>query len=442
MKQKNIGRGQLSATPKHFRGEGSMKNSTSNRPRRKKQVTPATESSQKGPVPLKWLLLIGAIVCVGAVFYRSVISIDYTGPKFVDSERGSQKRSREDKASSSPSPSPYSDPTARERTQTIDESTLTHGTSTCEELTEGAQKLLLSPKERDLELALDMLATCILKEESNAGARWNLAAALLEVDRTSEALNFIDQALTLDPTNTRYLYEGGMVMSRLNLNDKAIKCWETYLEIVLSVPNWGALLATISHQREDEWEFLKEVENVEDFLESLLNTYLRHHSFVKSSYLYRVLIGLRGLESSQQLIGRYAFYAFSIGDLANGIGYLQYLTEQNYVSVGYGSIDRAREVITAHALRLLTAGIDANIVGITRNILTAGQSAWDELVYHCDAKGKDLDFSSNVSLVLIREAIAQCFISQELVTKLMERGTAVHAENMFGWTPLLQVRKK
>ena len=428
-------------------GEDKMKNSASSKQKRKKPSTPSTPGPDRGKAggggssSMKWLLIgvIVALVAVGS--YNSISTVDYTGPKFEDSEKGAQKKARVEKSPESASQSTSSSARSRDGLDEIDEASLTHGTSTCQELTEGAQKLLKTSKESDLELALDMLATCVLKEESNAGARWNLAAALLEADRTNEALNFIDQALSLDPTNTRYLYEGGVVMSRLNMNDKAIKCWETYLEVELSVQNWGQLLATISSQREDEWEFLKEVENIEEFLEMLLNAYLRHYSFVKASYLYRVLIGLRGMETSQHLIGRYAFYAFSIGDLANGIGYLQYLTERNYVSVGYGSMDRAREVISAHSLRLLTGGVDSNIVGIIRNLLMAGQPAWNELIYHCEANGKDIDLSFNVSLVVIRDAIAQCFLSQELVPKLLERGAAVHAENIFGWTPLLQVNR-
>lgn len=379
----------------------------------------------------KWLVLGGLVLLLAAGVYYSLNTVDYSGPKFATSERGEEKRREKERTIAN------KDKDAKKETPDN-----VKDASSCPELTRGARSLLSaqSPKPQEIELALDMLATCALKDETQPGPRWNLAAALLQVNRSNEALPFINEALTLDPTNTEYLYEGGRVMSRLGLYDQAIRCWEKYLEIKLSIPNWGQLLERLSLQREDEWEFLHEIgQHVVSFLELLLNAYLRQYSFIKSSFLYRILIGLRGMERSQDLIGRYAFYAFSIGDLANGIGYLQYHTEQSYIAVGYGGMEQAREIIKAHSLRLFTGGIDSTIVAMIRNLLMAGKPAWDELVYHCNLNMSDIDISKSISLSLMKTVFSSCVISQEIVPKLLEREAVVHAENIFGWTPLLQI---
>lgn len=388
--------------------------------------------AQEGSIPWRWFFIAGLVICLAVVMYYSMTSVDYSGPRFANSERGAQKREERDRKAAA-------EKTKREKKE---ENKEVEDTSSCDDLTQGAQRILNTSPLRppDIDLALDMLATCALKDETASGPKWNLAAALLQINRTREALPFIDEALTLAPTNTDYLYEGGVVMSRLGLYKEAIRCWDKYLEIKLSVSNWDQFLARLSIQREDEWAFLQELDvDVGKFFESLLDAYLRQYSFIKASYLYRILIGLRGLENSQDLIGRYAFYAFSVGDLSNGIGYLQYHTERSYIAIGYGEIDRAREVITAHALRLFTGGIDSSMVAMIRNLLMAGRLAWEELVYHCELKIEEVDVSVNVSLELIREVFSACALSQGIIPKLLERGAVVHAENIFGWTPLLQV---
>jgi tetratricopeptide (TPR) repeat protein len=411
--------------------------------RKKKTSDPVADVSKAGRSPrpalvqtsylTKWLVLATIVLLlVGLVLYMAN-SVDYSGPKFENSERGQEKKKQMQEKEN------------KEQLKTLEDEKdpkIEEDSSTCEELTKESNKILKSShlRESDIELALDMLATCALKDESNPEAKWNIAMALVQVNRPDEALQFIDETLTLAPANTQYLQESGMILAKMELHSEAVKCWETYLELVLKVTNWGHTLESISRQREDEWLFLHEAgDNIISLLQSLLNSYLRIPSFIKSSYLYKIIIGLRGMENSHQLTNQYAFYAYSIGDLANGIGYLQYHTETNYVNIGYGSLENAREIVKTHSLRLFTGGIDANIVSIVRNLLMTGSLVWDELVYHCNLNNKTIiDYSISVSLSDIKSIYIQCLLSQDIINELLQRDASIHAENIFGWTPLLQ----
>ena len=393
--------------------------------KRKKSSNPPqniTAGGRHNNLP-KWLLVGAIIALLGGIVYYMSSTTDYSGPRFADSERGVEKQ-REKMMKES-------------QTSTDEED----DTSTCEELTREAQKLLKTNKQSNIQLALDMLATCILKDESNPVSKWNIAMALVQVNRSLEALPFIDETLTLAPNNTNYLLTGGRILAKQNFHKEAVKCFEMYLELKLGLTSWKHTLEIIGRQREDELLFLHEAgDDMTSILEDLLSSYLHLPSFIKASYLYRVVIGLRGMENSHNLIGQYAFYSFSIGDIANGIGYLQYHTEMNYVKVGYGSIEQARQVIKAHSLRLLTSGIDATIVSIVRNLLMVGSLVWDELVYHCDISNNTLvEYNEIIKLTDIKQIYTKCLISQNLVKELIDRGASVHAENIFGWTPLLQI---
>ena len=402
---------------------------TSTKPVSKQEISLNTSKTSK------WLFLSFIFILTGVCVYL-LLPADYTGPKYADSERAAEKRSKETLKEKSFSQSGTD----------LDEEgkRLIANSSSCNELMDKARKLINSSSEDTsdrIELALDMLATCALKEPNNAAARWNIAAALLQAQRVKEALPFINEALTLDPTNKNYLYDAGVLLGKLGLHKESVKCLEKYLEVVLGAPNWEHMLATLSIQREDEWEFLYEAgTDIVDTLELLLNSYLHETSLIKAGYLYKLVIGLKGLENAGDLIQKFAFFSFGLGDLANGIGYLQYNTEREYVSFGYGQQDRAREIVIAHALRLFTSGIDAHILSIVRNLLMSGKPVWDELVYHCDL-GDDVSvqYTETVFLSDIKHILTKCLISQQIIPKLIENGASVHAENIFGWTPLLQI---
>ena len=308
----------------------------------------------------------------------------------------------------------------------------------CQQLMEGAKAILDKRPKDEWEHALDLLATCALQEPENASPRWNLAVVLDQLGREDEALNFLDEAIDLDPSNLEYLKTGGAMLSRKGYHAEAIRCLERFLERSLRVSRWDELLASITVQREDEWSFLYEVEDLIQVLEVLQTSYLSEKKLIKAGYLYKVLIGLKGDAAELDLIAAYSFFAFGLGDFTTGIYYLRMFTEKQYVMQGYGDMTQAYDVVTAHSLRLFAAGFDSNIVNIGKNLLMAGDTVWDELEYNCDLTRKDFfNYSMVVRQTDLRRTLIHCIRVQNVLEHLLEEGAAVYAENIFGWTPLL-----
>ena len=378
-------------------------------------------------------LLIIAILLGFLVTVYMIAPARYTGPRFRDSEKAAEARkSRSSKsAGDSVEDNVFSRP--------VDES------STCKELVAEAESVFRDKENLNrekAESALDLLATCALKEPENAAVRWNLAASLVQMRRFDEALQFLDEALTLEPTNEHYLRGGGELLARLGHFSKAVKCLEKYLEVTLFVPSWESLLALISVQREDELEFLQQEENTDllPLLEILLECYLRNHSLIKAGYLYKVIIKLKGPENARDRVAEYTFFCFGVGDIQNGMWYLQLLTQQQFMLRGYGNEEQALDVVVAHSLRLLTSGLDTNILSIGKNLLMIGEAVWDELEYYCDVNVSDkIDFSIRVTQRDVKSILVKCLLAQEVIPGLLKNGAEVHAENIYGWTPLLQL---
>lgn len=313
------------------------------------------------------------------------------------------------------------------------------GGLTCEQLMSLAREVVERNPASEWDPALDLLATCALLEPDNSAPLWNLAIILFQMNLTTEALEFIDQALTLDPNNLEYLKASGGFLSKLGMHDKVVRCLESYLEAALHVPSWEQLLASISVQREDEWAFLYDAgDDVVDVFEMLQASYLHQMSWIKAGYLYKVIIGLRGDRVAMETIVMYSIFAFGLGDFAMGIKYLRLYTERQYVAEGYGDALQAYDVVTAHSLRLLTAGFDAQILGIGKNLLMGGDSVWEELVYNCELKpGDRFNYTTSLRLRELRKIVLKCLRVQNIVNGLVDEGAVVYAENLFGWSPLL-----
>ena len=320
----------------------------------------------------------------------------------------------------------------------VEQPFLNNGRS-CEELIKLAKDLMDSKPPREWDAALDNLALCALQDPQNVAARWNMAVILVQLDRTEEALEFIDQALTLDPNNLEYLKTSGMYLLKMGLYSEVVRCLERYMKVALGVPDWDRLLASISVQREDEWVFLYDAgDDVVKILESLQSAYLHEMSLIKANYLYKVIIGLRGEDVDKSVLAAYSFFAFGLGDFATGIKYLRLYTEKQYVMEEYGDAEQAYEVVTAHSLRLFTAGFDSHIVGIGKNLLMGGASVWEELVYNCGLMSDDsLNYSKSISLTDVRAIFIKCVLVQDTIKTLVDGGAVLYAENLFGWTPLL-----
>lgn len=409
-------------------GCGSLKMAeTRKRKTQKKDEHRTAEERRKQPTKERRSgTIIIMLVVLGislAVVVYGFIPGRYTGPKFRHSEKAAEKEMAS-KVEQTPSvPQEYAN-------------------TTCDELTDQAKAIIARAKTRgeEVEIALDLLATCILQEDS-AAARWNLAAALLQLNRVDEAFPFIDEALTLDPDNSLYLHDAGLLFARLELYREAVLCLEKYLEASLRIVKWESLLAELSILRNDDWQFLYEADDLLLVLEHLLNSYLQESSLLKAGYLYRICIGLRGPDNVPELVKAYALYSFSVGDVSTGIDYLQLQMEQLYIDSGYGDRGRARDIVVTHSLRLLTHGINGLILGIVRNLLRSGQSALSELTYHCELTDEvqNIDLATPISQALVRAILVRCMTIQNIIPQLLQNGAIVHAENVFGWTPLLQV---
>ncbi len=309
----------------------------------------------------------------------------------------------------------------------------------CEELIDLAKDVVDKSPPGEWDPALDLLATCALQEPQNSAPLWNLAVILLRMNHTDEALEFIDQAMTLDPNNLEYLKTSGTFLSQIGMHAKVIRCLESYFQVALGVPSWEQLLASISVQREDEWVFLYDAgQDVVDTLQMLQSAYLHEMAWIKAGYLYKVIIGLKGDSVDKNLLVMYSIFAFGLGDFVTGIKYLRLFTEKQYMSEGYGDHLQAYEVVTAHSLRLLTAGFDSQLLGIGKNLLMGGDSVWRELVYNCELTESDsFDFAVSIPLLKLRRIVIDCLRVQKVIRSLVDEGAVVYAENIFGWSPLL-----
>ena len=379
--------------------------------------------SKKDRSTTRIILLVAVLGISLAILVYGFIPSRYTGPKHQHSERAAEKAS---KAKVAP----------------LEDSDVATGeaNTTCKELTDQARAIIATVKTGEkVELALDMLATCIMQKPNSSAARWNLAAALLQLNRINEALPFIDEALTIDPNNSLYLHNAGLLFARLELYREAILCLEKYLEVALRIVKWESLLAELSILREDDWQFLYEADDVLLVLEHLLNSYLQESALIKAGYLYRIFIGLKGPDNVPELVKAFALYSFSVGDINTGISYLQLEMEQAYVQSGYGDRSRAHDVISTHALRLLTHGINGLILSMVRNLLKSGQAALDELIYHCELDEVHIDLATPISQSTVRDIFVRCMVTQNIIPQLLQNGAIVHVENIFGWPPLLQV---
>ena len=415
--------------------KGSRKRATEQSTKlRAKVATNDATSTTATATPSKWPKKIASMVLGLALLSVAIYVVlpgDFTGPSHKDSEEA-QRRER-----------------THERREGEDEEGVEpavdgpgewrHTGVACERLMAEAQYVLAHEPRKNWEMALDLLASCVLQEPENPKPRWNLAVALIQMERPEEALNFIDEALSLDHSNLDYLKSGGAFFSRMGYHKQATQCLEHFLELSLHVNRWDELLAGISILREDEWMFLYEAdENVTHIFELLLHSYLHEKSLIKAGYMYKVLIGLMGSNVETAMLVAHSVFCLGLGDLVTGVRYLRKYTETQYMAQGYGSEEQAYEVVSAHSLRLFTAGFDSQIISIVRNLLVAGQVVWDEITYNCQLDESDgIDFSMTISQEAIRKVLRRCITVQGIIPSLIQEGAVVYAENIFGWAPLL-----
>ena len=369
--------------------------------------------------------VVGGFALLSVAVYV-VLPKDFTGPSHKDSEEAQRYEEGREEG-------------AKEDFDSADDGEWRQTGVACERLMEEAKHILSHEPRRNWESALDLLASCVLQEPENPKPRWNLAVALIQMERPEEALNFIDEALSMDHNNLDYLKTGGAFFSQMGYYKQAAQCLERFLELSLHVNRWDELLASISIQREDEWMFLYEVgENVTRIFELLLHSYLQEKSLIKAGYMYKVLIGLQASKVEPSMLAAYSFFSLGLGDLANGVHYLRKYTERQYMAQGYGTEEQAYEVVSAHSLRLFTAGFDSQIISIVRNLLMAGQVVWEEVVYNCQLdENEQIEFSLSVSQETVRKILMWCVLVQGIIPSLIQDGAVVYAENIFGWTPLL-----
>jgi len=374
-------------------------------------IDATSTTSEPSSSKRKWIVLILCVVILCAGIYFAPRNYKRTPQKFQDTSQPAENKE-----------------TSKE-------------VPTCESLMDAAKRLIDTNDEKSYEPALDLIASCIVQEPNNTAALWNLASILLKAGRTDEALMFVDDALTKDPNNLEFYRSASLLLFDLHRHSEAVSALERYLELLLSVPSWPHLLASLVGQREDEWSFLlatSEDIKIIDFFLKLLKSYLHEKLVLKASYLYKIIVGLKGISNSKDLISSFAFLSLGLGDISTGIKYLRHDMEVKYVDEGFGNEEYAYEVVTAHSLRLLTAGFDANIVNIARQLLMVGQNAWDEHEYNCQLSEEErIDFDVVVRQADVRRIFSLCLTRQEIVDNLVGEGAVVYAENRFGWTPLL-----
>ena len=413
---------------------------------KRRQASKAQSSSQKGdqhgpkkkeqgptstPAWRRILLVLILLVILVVVSYFAAPT-RFSGPK-----QSSQRAGKAVKANQNPEDENGVAPDGPSASKKDDD--FKHSGKSCEKLMDEARHILEYQPRSEWEHALDLLASCVLQEPNNAAPRWNLAVALIQMNRVEEAVIFIDEALELEPNNLVFLRTGGALLSKSGYHAAAIKCLELYLEVSLQIASWEELLASISVQREDEWMFLYDAgDDVIRVFELLQTSYLHESSLIKAGYLYKVLIGLKGKEAEVELLGAYSFFAFGLGDISTGIKYLRLYTEKQYISQKYGDEEQAYEVVTAHSLRLLTSGFDSHIASFGKNLLMGSNTVWDELVYNCELSEQDyLNYTEFVRQSDLKRIFVKCLITQNIVSSLLEDGAVEYAENIFGWTPLL-----
>ena len=309
----------------------------------------------------------------------------------------------------------------------------------CEDLITNAWQLVRNSPPSDWHLALNLLATCALQEPSNHASRWNMAVILMDMGRAEEAFKFMLEAIWLDPNNPVYLKNSSFFLAQMGFHSQVILHLEGYLEVKLNVPSWGELLVSISSQREDEWEFLFKLgADVIQVFEVLQSSYLQEMELIKAGCLYKVLIGLTGEGVDMELLSSYSFFAFGLGDFVTGIKYLRQFTERQFVLERYGDLGQAYEVVSAHSLRLFTTALDSLTIGIGKNILSGGDTVWEEFAYNCKLGSQDaLNYTTRVYQSELWRVFIGCVQRQKIVEHLIEEGSVVYADNYFGWTPLL-----
>ena len=413
---------------RHAQGERASKSAGKRVTDASRQKTKAIDGS--GPGRDRWrrvgFVLAGVVLLLVSVYV--VLPKDFSGPSHRDSEKGQREMSAEREKAD-----------GRKQAEEEAEGEWKDTGFSCERLMVEAKTILDHEPEANWEAALDLLAACALQEPENAEPRWNLAVALLRMNRATEALGLLDEAISLDPKNGEYLRSGGGLLSRLGYHKEAIQCLEWFLELSLHVPSWEELLASISIQQEEEWIFLHEAgDNVTQVFELLLHSYLQEKQLIKAGYMYKVLIGLSEPEKKPSLLLALSFFALGLGDVVTGMKYLRRYTETQFLSQGYGGEDEAYEVVAAHCLRLFTAGFDSYIIGMGRNLLMMGQPAWEEIAFNCETKNEEkIEFAVSVSQDDLRRVFIKCLLVQNAIPQLLEDGAVVYAENIFGWTPLL-----
>lgn len=393
----------------------------------------STVPQGSGILSISRLIFLVLLLALAGGFLYLTAPAEYTGPKHKKELPKNKAEVANDQFD------PLSSSKRSSSEEQLDDGEFEDTGISCETLMSEAKQLVETRPKTEWDSALDLLALCALQDPSNHAPRWNLAVILLQMGRKEEAVEFMDEALRLDPNNLEYLKTTGFILSQMGLHSRVILCLERYLEVGLRVLSWDELLASISIQREDEWEFIFEAgEDVIRILEILQSAYLQEMSLIKAGYLYKVMIGLKGEEVEMELLSSYAFFAFGLGDFLTGIKYLRRFTEKQYILQGYGSLDRAYEVVTAHSLRLLTAGFDTQVSGIVKNLLSGGDAVWEELEYNCKLGPRDaINFTNRVYQSDMRQIFIKCLLQQNIVELLLEEGAVVYAENQFGWTPLL-----
>jgi len=309
----------------------------------------------------------------------------------------------------------------------------------CKAMIPEARRLVDTRPQSEWNSAVALLVDCIRQDPSDSAAYWNMAIVLLRRGEHEDAIEFMTEALRLDPENLDYLKSSGFVFVSLESYSKAILSLEKYLEVTLNMPSWEQLLIELSVQREDEWEFLHD--GGEDILQVfgvLQSAYLKEKVLIKASCLYKIIVGLKGEEVEKELLSSYAFFAFGLGDFVTGIRYLRFYTEKQYVTAGYGSTEQASDVVQAHALRLFVAGLELYVSSIASNLLAGGEKVWEELSFNCGLGDADsINFTTRVYQAEVRKLAIGCIDKQNVVRKLLKEEALVYADNHFGWTPIL-----
>ena len=310
---------------------------------------------------------------------------------------------------------------------------------TCEQWMEQARELM-TRGESSYSAALDTLAMCVFQEPSNAAAMWNMAVLLIKMNRTSESLVQMENAIAADPKNKEFRRGAGSMLFSMGAYVQAIKALETYLELNLFTDSWQKMMEDIYWQREDELVFLRDADDYDVTLtcmNKLLRCYLELRQLRQADRMYQILITLQ--PHDHEMMESYATFAFGLGNLWNGVRFMKIFMEHQFYHSNMGTMDEAYEVMTAHMLRLATSGFDAHIVNLARSLFLAGSQAAEMIREGC---GADLlsDFTESTHTLKQTELVnilGNCIVDQQLVSALLEAGASKVANNIFGWSSLL-----